>query len=82
MSLFLLQHEELTIMMLDHMVEVNNLEAEMKTYCLEPEQDLKFIKEMIVGPHKIDDSMVGFVSPAHVNCVKSVSVIISTATNF
>ncbi len=32
MSLFLLQHEELTITMLDHMVEVNNLEAEMEKY--------------------------------------------------
>uniref|UniRef100_A0A667Z8P5 HD/PDEase domain-containing protein n=1 Tax=Myripristis murdjan TaxID=586833 RepID=A0A667Z8P5_9TELE len=43
------KHEDASIMMFDHMVEVNKLEEEMKEYKLVPDEDLEFIKQLIVG---------------------------------
>ncbi|XP_029912102.1 deoxynucleoside triphosphate triphosphohydrolase SAMHD1-like isoform X1 [Myripristis murdjan] len=43
------RHEDASIMMFDHMVEVNKLEEEMNEYDLVPDEDLEFIKQLIVG---------------------------------
>uniref|UniRef100_A0A667ZLH5 HD domain-containing protein n=1 Tax=Myripristis murdjan TaxID=586833 RepID=A0A667ZLH5_9TELE len=43
------EHEDASIMMFDHMVEVNKLEEEMNEYDLVPDEDLEFIKQLIVG---------------------------------
>uniref|UniRef100_A0A3B4UZW8 HD domain-containing protein n=1 Tax=Seriola dumerili TaxID=41447 RepID=A0A3B4UZW8_SERDU len=44
------EHEEISLKMLDHLVDKNDLKPVMKKYGLEPEQDMLFIKEMIGGP--------------------------------
>uniref|UniRef100_A0A3B4YRK2 Deoxynucleoside triphosphate triphosphohydrolase SAMHD1-like n=1 Tax=Seriola lalandi dorsalis TaxID=1841481 RepID=A0A3B4YRK2_SERLL len=44
------QHEEISLKMLDHLVDKNKLKLVMEQYGLEPEKDMKFIKEMIGGP--------------------------------
>uniref|UniRef100_A0A667ZLB0 HD/PDEase domain-containing protein n=1 Tax=Myripristis murdjan TaxID=586833 RepID=A0A667ZLB0_9TELE len=43
------KHEDASIMMFDHMVKVNKLEEEMVKYKLDPDEDLEFIKQLIVG---------------------------------
>ena len=43
-----LQHEKASVMMLDHLIEANDLMGEMRKYGLD-ENDLTFIKELIVG---------------------------------
>ncbi|XP_056241933.1 deoxynucleoside triphosphate triphosphohydrolase SAMHD1-like isoform X2 [Seriola aureovittata] len=44
------KHEEISLKMLDHLVDKNDLKPVMEQYGLEKEQDMKFIKEMIGGP--------------------------------
>uniref|UniRef100_A0A667ZLI5 Uncharacterized protein n=1 Tax=Myripristis murdjan TaxID=586833 RepID=A0A667ZLI5_9TELE len=48
-NVFVLQHEDASIMMFDHMVEVNELKKEMEEYKLLLDKDLEFIKQLIVG---------------------------------
>ncbi|XP_029912428.1 deoxynucleoside triphosphate triphosphohydrolase SAMHD1-like [Myripristis murdjan] len=43
------RHEDASIMMFDHMVEVNELKKEMVKYKLVLDKDLEFIKQLIVG---------------------------------
>uniref|UniRef100_A0A667ZLE3 HD domain-containing protein n=1 Tax=Myripristis murdjan TaxID=586833 RepID=A0A667ZLE3_9TELE len=43
------KHEDASIMMFDHMVEVNELKKEMVKYKLVLDKDLEFIKQLIVG---------------------------------
>ncbi|XP_029912104.1 deoxynucleoside triphosphate triphosphohydrolase SAMHD1-like [Myripristis murdjan] len=43
------RHEDASIMMFDHMVEVNELKKEMEEYKLLLDKDLEFIKQLIVG---------------------------------
>ena len=74
----MLQHEKASIEMFDHLVKDNKLEKEMKRWKLDLTKDLDFIKEMIYGPL---DTKVNEVSHAHVNCVKSISIIIFTAAD-
>ena len=45
------QHEQASVMMLDHLIEENELMGEMWKYGLD-ENDITFIKELIVGPSK------------------------------
>ncbi|XP_051992963.1 deoxynucleoside triphosphate triphosphohydrolase SAMHD1-like isoform X2 [Xyrauchen texanus] len=43
------KHEDASFKMLEHMVEENKLRDEMKKYDMNPDEDLKFIKELILG---------------------------------
>jgi len=49
MNVCILQHEDSSLRMFDHLVEANGLKSEMKTYGLEVEKDLVFIKELVLG---------------------------------
>ena len=46
-----MQHERASVMMLDHLIEENGLMEEMGKYEMN-ENDVVFIKELIVGPPK------------------------------
>ncbi|XP_072222565.1 deoxynucleoside triphosphate triphosphohydrolase SAMHD1-like [Leuresthes tenuis] len=43
------KHEHASLRMFDYMVEANGLKSEMKTYGFKVEEDLVFIKELILG---------------------------------
>lgn len=45
-----LQHEQASVEMFDHLVEVNGLKPVMVKYGLKLPEDLVFIREQIVGP--------------------------------
>ena len=66
--------------MLDHLVKSNNLELEMGDHGLKLSEDMDFIREMIDGPKdpngRMKDPNAVQVSPACVNWVKTVSIII------
>ena len=47
-TLSLLQHEDASLTMFDHMVEVNNLRPSFARYKL-TKKDMIFIKELIIG---------------------------------
>lgn len=66
MNFCILQHEEASVKMFDHLVESNNLEPMMTNHGLVLEEDLVFIKELIVGPLN-SQAASDEVSPAHVN---------------
>ncbi|KAL1021606.1 hypothetical protein UPYG_G00015470 [Umbra pygmaea] len=55
-SRFKWSHEEASLKMFDHMVEVNNLKDEMTIHGLKVPDDLDFIKELINGPLKSNES--------------------------
>ena len=78
-----MQHEKASLEMFDHLVEVNGLETEMQRYGLDSVNDLVFIKEMLYKPLDTDSAQDtgDLVSHAHVNCVKSISIIIFTAAS-
>ena len=61
----LLQHEQGSVDMFDHLVTSNNLNPIMRNYGLVPEEDIPFIKEQICGPDQrtpIKDSLVSVYS--------------------
>lgn len=58
---FFSQHETASVQMFEHLITSNKLEEVMRSYGLDLEEDMLFIKEQIGGP--IDESA----------CVKSVS---------
>ena len=45
----ILQHEQASVAMFDHLIEVNKLKREFDQYGI-TEKDLKFVKEQIAGP--------------------------------
>ena len=56
---FVTQHEDASVMMLDHLIEENGLMEEMRKYGLDENDvtlDVTFIKELIVGPAKNADT--------------------------
>lgn len=55
--MYLLQHEDASLEMFDHLVVASDLAQEMERYGLILPPDLTFIKEMI-KPLKIDDAEV------------------------
>ncbi|XP_063000921.1 deoxynucleoside triphosphate triphosphohydrolase SAMHD1 [Elgaria multicarinata webbii] len=44
------KHEEASVQMFEHLINVNNLEKDMKYYGLNCNKDIVFIKELIAGP--------------------------------
>ena len=50
-SVLVTQHEVASVMMLDHLIEENGLMEEMMRYGLD-ENDVTFIKELIIGAGK------------------------------
>ena len=58
---FLLQHEDASVQMFDHMVRSNGLWREFKMYNFE-DKDLVFVKEQIAGPQECAGNKVGFVA--------------------
>lgn len=50
MSLFVLQHENASVAMFDHLVKENDLNQLMTQHGLVLHEDLTFIKELIGGP--------------------------------
>ena len=61
--LYLLQHEDASVMMLDHLIEENGLMEEMEKYGLY-DNEVTFIKEMIVGPTQDKEK-----TPQKVSCI-------------
>jgi len=55
----LLQHEDASVEMFDHMVKSNSLLLEFAKYRFE-DKDLDFIKEQIAGPQECKSKKVGF----------------------
>jgi len=55
----LLQHEDASVEMFDHLVKSNNLLYEFAKYSF-VDRDLDFIKEQIAGPHECVNKKVCF----------------------
>ncbi|KAJ8361321.1 hypothetical protein SKAU_G00178460 [Synaphobranchus kaupii] len=49
-KMFIREHEEASVQMFDHMVNVNSLKPVMESHGLDYTEDLLFIKELIAGP--------------------------------
>lgn len=58
------QHEQGSIEMFEHLVKSNDLKLVMKNYGLDPDEDITFITELIMGPPltPVKDSLVSFYS--------------------
>ena len=46
-----IQHEDASVKLLDHLVEVNNLSSQFQEYGLDWEEKKVFIKELMTGKH-------------------------------